>query len=318
MSETDNPAPPADRPETSKELSTSIGQRSFVITSPLAETERLTLRVGPVIGQAISDAVAVGNAIEAWMKPLHESFVQIGRVVAQVHAQLAPVARALQPVVRMLASIDWEAWWQAEREAFLAGAAAGWFLQPEMPLRLVQLGPNGELPSNFEAVFRAELSSVLPDIESRLASSFPDRRQLIEQAFALHREGRYIASVPLFLNCAEGIVAEATNLSPFNLSGKSPEVAAWAKRLPLERLDEMLAAALTVKHPLSKHTGHSRHRINHGKSIDYGTETTSLGALSFLGFVGWLFCPNDGPLAKAAEKAGWERTSRGWQPSGSK
>jgi hypothetical protein len=318
MSETDNAEPPVNKPEACDRPPNSSAQRPFANGSALTAAERLTTRVGPVIGQAVLDSVAVGKAIEAWMKPLHESFVQIGRLAEQVREQWAPVGRALQPVLRMLASIDWEVWWAEQREGFLAAAAEGWFLQPEMPARLTPLEPNGELPADFEAVFRAELSSVVADIESRLVSSFPHRERVIAEAFALHREGRYIASIPLFLNCAEGIVAEATNLSPFNLSGKSPEVAAWTKRLPLERLDEMLAAALTIKHPLSKHTGNSRHRINHGKSVDYGTEPASLRALSFLGFVGWMFCPNDGPLAKAAEKAGWGRTARGWQPSGSK
>lgn len=137
---------------------------------------------------------------------------------------------------------------------------------------------------------------------------------VIKEGFALHREKRYLGAIPLFLNSAEGIVQESTNLSPFNTRGKAPEVAEWTRQLPAELVDRLLADALAVTHPLSRHSGDSRHRINHGKSIDYGTELASLKALSFLGFVGWLFCPNDGPLAKAAEKAGWVYTSRGWQP----
>lgn len=256
---------------------------------------------------------ALNKAIGEWVLPLQEGFRQIGQLIRRVQTEWAPVVQSLRPVFQAIASIDWEAWWADQRGAFLAAAKEGWFIQPEMSA-IVPLKTDGDLPDSFETEFINALTAELDNIEARLTESFPERAHLIKEGFLLHRERRYYSAIPMFLNSAEGIVQESTNKSPFNIQGSAPEVAEWTKQLPIAFLDRLLADALTVKHPLSQHSGSSRHRINHGRSVDYGTELASLKALSFLGFVGWLFCPNDGPLVKAAEKAGWERTSRGWKP----
>lgn len=276
------------------------------VTKQIAPSPRIELP------RVYSDALT--KVVSDWLMPLQESFRQIGQLIQQVQAEWAPVIQSLRPVIQAMASIDWDAWWASQRAAFLATAKHGWFIQPEMAPDVFLLTTDGDLLDGFEATFIAMLKSELEAIEARLVDSFPKRAHLIKEGFALQREERYYSAIPMFLNCAEGIVQELTNESPFSTQGTAPEVAEWVKRLPLAQFEGLLAEALAVKHPLSQHSGHSRHRINHGRSLDYGTELSSLKAISFLGFVGWLFCPKDGPLASAAEEAGWEFTSRGWKP----
>lgn len=254
----------------------------------------------------------LNKAINEWRIPLKVASRQIGELVCDVHRLMTSLSEARSPVIRAIASIDWPSWWNKQREVFLAAAKAGWFMQPEMSPALVMADAEGRLPEDFEECFIAELTARLGAIEARLIQRFPARAHLIREGFLLHREQRYYSSIPMLLNSAEGIVTESTNKSPFNTSSSVPHVAGWTKNLPVERFEGLLSEALTVPHPLSQHGHDGRHRINHGASIDYGTELLSLKAISFLGFAGWLFA-EDGPLAEAAMKAGWVRTSRGWQ-----
>lgn len=327
MANDDTPNPPGDEQSTDAPLD-DLGQPAPSQPSSIGIAVQASSQLGLAVTPArpllqpsripLSRMGAYGNAMEFvlgdWMKPLQDTFIEIGRVVRKLQEDFAPVVTALRPVVQSLASIDWDAWWDSQRVALIAAAKNGWFIQPEMAANAVSVDSEGNLPPDFERMLSEAVSAELDDIEARLVASFPERAHLIGEGFSLHRENRFYAAIPLFLNCSEGIVKAATNRSPFSTPGAAPEVADWMRRLPLERFDEMFAEALCIKHPLSTHTGDSRHRINHGVSLHYGTETSSLKAISFLGFVGWLFCPSEGPLAKAAEKAGWERTSRGWRP----
>jgi hypothetical protein len=247
---------------------------------------------------------------------LRESARAIGKLLQGYSEEIARSMQAATPVLRAVASIDWSAWWERQRTAFLACARVGWFIQPEAPLGFAADVAESASTTHeqLDAFFVEWTRSNLDEVENRLTVSFPERAPLLAEAFALHREARYLASIPLLLICAEGLVQDCTNKSPFSTLGEKPAVAAWSRDLSLESLDRLLADSLAVPHPLSQHEGDSRHAIQHGRAVAYGSEIASLKAVSFLGFVGWLFCPQDGPLVKAAQKAGWEKGKRGWQP----
>jgi hypothetical protein len=262
-----------------------------------ALSERMTV-VGRVLNEQLRPLTSAQRGIDVWMR--------------RMQAQLEPITRAVGSLPRL--AIDWGEWWKEHRKSFMAAAEMGWFPQPETGLDVLRLDANGNLVDDFDQRFTSSLRSDLAEVESRLVNSFPARRHLITEGFALHREGRYVAAIPLILNCAEGIVQESTNESPFSIKGTAPEVAQWIRPLPLERRDQLAADVLLLKHPLNIHAGDSRHRINHGRSLGYGTEFKSLSAISFLGFVGWLFCPHSGLLTKAAQEAGWKLTAKGWRP----
>lgn len=73
--------------------------------------------------------------------------------------------------------------------------------------------------SNHETLSSSMISRIekkLSDIEASIVNCFPQRKIILVEAFMLHRQGRFIAAIPLFLSQTEGIFQEGFQKSIYS------------------------------------------------------------------------------------------------------
>ena len=186
------------------------------------------------------------------------------------------------------------------RKALQRLGEEGWFLDPEMPIPLLQKiellfdehpDEMTEWLSNF---FRTRLDV----IEEVLIDSYPCRGRLLQQAFEAHREGKYGLSIPVFLTQADGIFWERTPERQNLFRSRQRENACneYVSQISdiyilayLHPLSITLPLWMTSNERGDSFVGLNRHLVLHGESVDYGTEKNSLKAISLLTYLRWLF-----------------------------
>ena len=125
-------------------------------------------------------------------------------------------------------------------------------------------------------------------LTTKIIELCPDRSLILKEAFSLHNEGRYIASIPLFLSQTDGICAQYLGAFLFS---EHPKRAAQIESLPEKGESKSLDVFLSLlkdKNQYSKGIGQNsnthkekgpnRNGILHGsrKHLDYGTKINSL------------------------------------------
>ena len=133
--------------------------------------------------------------------------------------------------------------------------------------------------------------SGLDDIESSLRSTFPNRVDILGDAFEAHRQEKYNLSVPLLLIQADGVWLDRCSRNLFS-GGVNSAVDDLVNKVPDITIREVARALLYKEWPLvlsskNRSIGFSelnRHQIIHGEVTDYGTEENSLKAVAFLNF----------------------------------
>ena len=133
-----------------------------------------------------------------------------------------------------------------------------------------------------------------------LSLSYPHRQHILECAFDLHESGRFIASVPLFLAQADGIVAERIGSHFFTDHESRDEkillklaeenrISAAILRLLIPRTQ--FQAGISKSSLRKKELAPNRNGILHGakRHLDYGTQMNSFKAFSLLAFVAFVF-----------------------------
>ena len=132
--------------------------------------------------------------------------------------------------------------------------------------------------------------SRIDNLENELIGSNPDRKDVINEGFSNHREGKYNSSILIFLSQADGIFANYFDGSPFKPKIRNKVY----KNHCLNGLISHLLLNGTIPIWISADdkyvciTGLNRHQVMHGKNPAYGTEENSLKAMSFLGFLNTL------------------------------
>lgn len=135
-----------------------------------------------------------------------------------------------------------------------------------------------------------------------LTTSFPNRKHILEEAFKLHEEGRYIASIPLFFSQADGICGEFLGKDYFSQKGFERIIELYPQTLCGDQnfildvfKDEMNSKVKTIIRRNSSLVIQSdkfpnRHGILHGDKghLEYGTKINSLKAFSFLQYISFL------------------------------
>ena len=97
-----------------------------------------------------------------------------------------------------------------EGETILTMAHHGWFPDLDLPLGQIKLWAD-DLVSDLERAHKAnqELCNRFRDrldsIENRLRSEFPNRSEILGDAFQAHRQGKYNLSVVVFLTQVDGL-----------------------------------------------------------------------------------------------------------------
>lgn len=191
--------------------------------------------------------------------------------------------------------IDWEGYLEREVKSLAFAASYGWFIQPEsdatISKHVEELEGN---PEELDVLFTYFIERDMKAIEQRLVLDHPEHALFVQEAFKLHREERYIASVPIFLLVADGLSKASTGKSVFTGKSKgSPQIADWIRQQDFDSWADTFFGVLGKHHALSQHTPGrlNRHKVLHGEDLTYHTKENSLRAMSFVGFVGWLLAP---------------------------
>jgi len=140
----------------------------------------------------------------------------------------------------------------------------------------------------------------LKDIEVTVVKDFPHRKQILTEAFRLHKEGRYIASIPLFLSQAEGVFQEAFKKSFYSRrQGRDKKIQAVLNQELDDAFNVFMSKSL-VSNELGerssrseeehKSKGPNRNGILHGEAghLDYGTSENSFKAISLVAYASFM------------------------------
>ena len=178
-------------------------------------------------------------------------------------------------------------------------ATYGWFLNWETPVNVEIALSKGKV--ELDQFMVAHLNQDWDTITSRLIALYPKRRHILETAIKLHKEGNYIASIPLFLSQVDGICAQ--NLGVFLFSEHERRQEEIQRRIDnssdvltnafLETLNTrtQFGENISSKGKAKKELAPNRNGILHGsrKHLDYGTEMNSFKSFSLLAFVAYCF-----------------------------
>lgn len=237
---------------------------------------------------------------------------QIADQIGEVFATLRTVGAALAPAL-----IEWGA---AMREmpprlerAVVAMAHQGWYVDGQHDLSdlwalqaWIDAGETAQVDEHLMTHFERRLQ----DIERELIAALPKRAEILRAAFAAHRRGEYVLSVPVLLTQADGACIDLTDHHLFLKSKGSPlpAVATYLadaadqgsamflgpmkeERLPL-LASEKARQRIAADRGWTTWTELNRHQVLHGESVDHGTQLNSLKAVSLLSYLVH-FLPDD-------------------------
>ena len=148
-----------------------------------------------------------------------------------------------------------------------------------------------EDPQGANKLLCDRYSSDLDKIEGSLRAKFPERDDILQEAFEAHREGKYNLSVPIFLTQSDGIWRDRSSRNLFS-GGVGGAVNDLARVVGDSTTRELALSLLYQDWPLVLSEGKrdsgfaelNRHQILHGEVTGYGTEENGLKAVAFLNF----------------------------------
>lgn len=186
---------------------------------------------------------------------------------------------------------------QVQGDAAEALAKRGWFISPwhsglDLHPRMLHFINSGNWQAG-QSELEAHFESILDGIETSIIGDYRHRAEILKEAFALHRENRFLASIPLLLTQSDGIGNETFEISP-NSRKNIPLLRRWLdERIRQPDITTRFWRGIHALLPLTEQTtkldesAHhlNRHAVLHGLSTDYGTRTNSLKAISWLEFI---------------------------------
>lgn len=214
---------------------------------------------------------AVNANLAAWEKSVRESLAQVAEAIRKVPIQ--------------------------QRDTWIEAAEHGWFINWHTPIPIDWQTAHGY--AALDSYMITHLEQDWDAIISSIQSAFPERNEIITCALDLHKEKRYIASIPLFLAQADGIYAQCLGVNLFadpeerehrlverQADGNDFTVVL----LELLGLKTQFGAGISKSSAKRKQLAPNRSGILHGarKHLDYGTAVNSFKSLSLLAFVAFV------------------------------
>jgi len=283
--------------------------------------------VARMVGAAVGEAVAARQTLlsEAFAG-LRASGIQVTLPIRDTAAHLVALQSQLGPAyqeqltrasetnralfqafrgVSRAAARDWATRWRALSERQRADAqglqADGWPLIPDWPVstpsRLVALRRREGKRALDRAIcdlYRANRHRALRgQVDAwKALPGFRERKSVIAEALALHREGRYKSSIPTLLPHIEGILVDV--FAPGSGLVKVPDL--YRQNLAPERAQSLLTEGLIASleavygftpFATTKPRGQRlhRHAILHGRVVRYATEANSLRVFFMLDLI---------------------------------
>lgn len=241
-------------------------------------TDRQPSRPAIALPPGLANVIAVAENASRNMREALERMYGANRDILKLFSRIAEAIKDLP--IRLQRS-----WATAVQNGWYPNAETTAFIQD-----ITDAGSNA-----IDAFMIDHLRSDWAGVKTAILATHPERAHVLECAFSLHEEERYIASVPLFLAQAEGIIADAYGFSIFmNKEDRKTKVDAIAP--DIDDFDSLLIGLLAVNtqlhagsreaSPHKKSKAPNRNGILHGsrKHLDYGSEINSLKAFSLLAF----------------------------------
>ncbi len=231
------------------------------------------------------------------LNELQEAMTSVGRAFQQKVDELRPVFDRIIEGIRFIADAA-DKWQASQKQNVRLMAESGWF-----PNWLTFFYKPQQEVENIDQLMIMHLDDCWTEVTKRIIELCPDRKHILETAFELHKQGNYIASIPLFLSQSDGICSEEFTyfFTKDNKTGKkaSDEILQQFEKgdLVVDFFTEILIEPFKIKSQLSqgssksskaaKENGPNRHGIIHGsrKHLDYGSQLNSYKAFSFLAFI---------------------------------
>ncbi len=237
----------------------------------------------------------LANAVAKKLPKLSE----IERVVIAISNALGSVAEALSPwlenserIAQALKELP-----SKHREVLRMLADRGWYFDGEMaftmPETLIETFRRDNGEDEVETMLKEHFSVRVREIEKFLIEQLPSRAGILQQALQAHRDGQYALSTPIFLMQADGVCHARTGRYFFMRDKGLPQTATYVATREVDEWESAWLSPLAAigqinmseKQRGTDFVGLNRHLVIHGDSVDYGTETNSLKALSLLNFI---------------------------------
>jgi hypothetical protein len=175
------------------------------------------------------------------------------------------------------------------QEALLLLGTHGWYLDFEWSVpqlwNLQQALSDGNVEEAEKALVE-RFERRLDAIEKSLIERFPKRAHLIRAALAAHRREEYELSIPVLLAQTDGVCKDLTKKYLFIRENKKPEVAAYVEQFFADTFKASLLSPIGAsQHERSDTELLNRHAVLHGESLNYGSQTNSLKAISLINYM---------------------------------
>ena len=231
-----------------------------------------------------------------WMEAATQAAIdQDSQVRAAIErdSQIQALTRGANAHRRFVADLLTNLFTFVERESVQKLMQHGWF--PDLDLTAPQIEGWAELfndhPEQASEALCDRFQELLNDIEAKVKSAFPNRSEILCEAFQAHRQGHYCLSVLAFLTQVDGFFHDRWGKSLF-MSGDRADINSDSKKMQNELARQMVQVLLCSDWPLimtrgtrpDDFTGLNRHQVLHGEVTDYGTEENSLKAISLLNY----------------------------------
>jgi len=247
------------------------------------------------ISSSVSEMAAIVNSTEAWAEILQQYRKELVGFGDRWLRQIGSMRETLKAFADFY-NMNQEHF----RSCCMTLAKRGWFLDPHMPMSLLSdlADTIEENPAIADEILMQWFQERLDEIEAELVRASPKRAHILRSAFNAHREEDYYNSVPAFLKEADGMWHDLFGENVFLAKARksiAQEVEAYqpygfisSSLVPLLRstlplwMNKNQQEEWMKMHRTDALPGLNRHEILHGNSVDYGTETNSLKAVSFL------------------------------------
>jgi len=282
-----------------------MGERMRTIVAPLLkQQEQFQKSLQPIIEsqQAFQKALEpILAEQERWKSLVHS--IEFPKIALPDFSPLTKQAEDFKKSIERLISPAFEQLRRSflelpprMREALILLGTHGWYLDLEMPLpglwELKKALTEGNVTEAEDALVEY-FESRADEIEKSIVERFPKRQKLISSAFNAHRRQEYELSIPVLLAQTDGICKEVVDEYLFLKDNKKPRTAKYVEQFASDTYKTALLSPLAQPLPIGasereRDKGFSelnRHMVVHGESLDYGTKTNSLKAISLINYV---------------------------------
>ncbi|EMK2345722.1 hypothetical protein WD373_000072 [Vibrio fluvialis] len=176
-------------------------------------------------------------------------------------------------------------------------AEFGWFPNDFISMEFVIHTENGQ--ECLDEYMSHTIENVENHIHNQLVDMYPARKAIIDVAFNLHKEGNYIAAIPLFLSQTDGICAQSIGSYLFSGNKQRMEkikqliISDPHKAIILAPLKQETQFGARIANAKTAHKAKAPNRngILHGsrQHLDYATKINSLKCISLLAYVSTIF-----------------------------